>query len=47
MYYGGETVDLLLTTIFCAQWYRRTRPRTAGKPVMLDPSGPLPVVARD
>jgi putative membrane protein len=27
MYYGGDAVDLVLIVIFCAQWFRATRPR--------------------
>jgi len=28
MYYGGDTIDLVIITIFCYRWYRQTRPRT-------------------
>lgn len=28
MYYGGDAVDLVLIIVFCAQWYRATRPRS-------------------
>jgi len=38
MYYGGDAVDLLLITIFCAQWYRRTRPRPMPVPVAASPT---------
>jgi putative membrane protein len=29
MYYGGDTIDLIIITIFCYRWYRHARPRTA------------------
>jgi putative membrane protein len=30
MFYGGDLVELLLITVFFAQWYRRARPRAVG-----------------
>jgi putative membrane protein len=29
MYYGGDAVDLILIILFCYQWYKAARPRTA------------------
>jgi putative membrane protein len=26
MYYGGDLLELVLVALFCAQWYRATRP---------------------
>ncbi|HEV2067184.1 MAG TPA: cytochrome c oxidase assembly protein [Thermomicrobiales bacterium] len=38
MYYGGDAVDLVLIVIFCAQWFRATRPPPRIVPAAL-PSG--------
>jgi len=38
MYYGGDAVDLVLIVIFCAQWFRATRPRSHTVPAA-QPSG--------
>lgn len=35
MYYGGDAVDLVLIVIFCAQWFRATRPRPRTVPAAL------------
>ncbi|MCP3763402.1 cytochrome c oxidase assembly protein [Domibacillus sp. A3M-37] len=29
MYYGGDAIDLVLIVVFCFQWYKAARPRTA------------------
>jgi len=42
MYYGGDAVDLLLVIIFCARWYRATRPRPDRPSIGVDLAGPLP-----
>ena len=42
MYYGGDAVDLLIVIIFCAQWYRWTRPRPVRASFGPENAGPLP-----
>lgn len=32
MYYGGDLLELALLVVFCAQWYRASRPAAAGLP---------------
>ncbi|MFJ6359420.1 cytochrome c oxidase assembly protein [Pseudarthrobacter oxydans] len=37
MYYGGDTIHLIIITIFCYGWYRRTRPRAGAQTITAGP----------
>ncbi|WP_202080887.1 cytochrome c oxidase assembly protein [Caldalkalibacillus salinus] len=43
MYYGGDLIDAWLLYIFCYQWYRSVRPRTALDSLTPTTNGPRPL----